>query len=191
MWHPGPVKRIALLTAALLAAATPALAGGGAFRDGDEQPFCETGDCDDTDYMDFRRLTFGHGRSESVVRHGIRTLKRWKTKELGGRHGVTIHVHLDTDGDERVERSLRIRRKHGSLWAGMFRGKHLRKSVGGRIRVWRPDRRSVKVRFPVRMLGDEVRRYRWRVWWAQRALACPGSCSTDSAPDRGWYEHRL
>lgn len=185
------MKKLAPLIVALLVSAAPALADGGAFRDGDEQPFCETGGCGDSDYMDFRRLTFGHGRNESVVRHGVRTIERWKTKVLGGRHGVTIHVHLNTDDDWRAERSLRIRRKHGELWAGMFRGKYLRKRVAGRVRVWRPDRRSVKVRFDVRMLGDDLERYRWNVSWAQRDIACPGSCSTDTAPDRGWFEHRL
>lgn len=186
------MRRLAAVATALLLAPVPALADGGAFRDGDEQPFCEApGDCPDDDYMDFRRASFGHGRAERVVRHGVRTRKRWKTKELGGRYGVTVYLQVSNDDDRRVERSLRIRRKHGELWGGMFRGKYFRKKVDGRVRVWRPDRRSIKVAFPVRMLGDDVERYRWYVFWAKRDTYCPGSCHSDTAPDRGWYDHRL
>lgn len=188
----GTVRKLAAVAAAFLLTPVPAPADGGAFRDGDEQPFCESpGDCPDDDYIDFRRVTFGHGRRPALVRHGIRTMKRWKTKDLGGPHGVTFFFHLDTDGDRGVERALRVRRKNGHLWGGMFRGKHLRRHVRGRVEVWRPDRRSLEVRFPVRMLGDDVERYRWQVSWAQRQIGCPGSCHSDHAPGRGWYEHRL
>lgn len=182
----------AFAVATLLLLPGTAAADGGAFRDPDEQPFCEGGDpCPDDDFMDFRRITFGHGRKAGTVRHGFETRKRWKTKWMGGRHGVTIYVEISTDDDPRVERQLRIRRKHGELWAAMFRGKHHRKRVPGAVRVWRPDRRSVKVRFATRLLGDGVEGYRWYAWWANRDLYCPGSCSSDRAPDRGRYEHRL
>lgn len=183
------MRRLVLFAAAALLAPVPALADGATFRDGDEQPFCEEpGDCPDNDYMDFRRVTSGHGGG---LRHGLRTMKRWKTKELGGPHGVTIYVDFDVDGDRRVEREVRVRRKHGELQARMFRGRYLRKEVEGRLVAWRPDRRSLKVRFPAGLLGDDVESYRWRVFWAQRDLACTGSCHTDSAPDQGWYEHTL
>ena len=187
------VKRLALVVAALLLAPVAALADGDAFHDGDEQPFCEdpNAECPDDDYMDFRRATFGHGKTRSVVRHGVRTMKRWKTKDLGGRHGVTIYVHLNTDDDGRVERSLRIRRKHGELRGRMFRGKYFDKRVHGSVRVWRPDGRSIKVVFRVRMLGDDVDAYRWGVSWARRGIGCLGSCHSDHAPDEGWYRHRL
>ena len=188
------MKKAAVLVVALLLVPTAAVADGGGSRDGDEQPFCEGAppeDCPDTDYMDFRRASFGHGPAGGVVRHGLRTIKRWKTKDMGGRHGVTIYVEVNTDDDRRVEREVRIRRKRGAIWAGMFRGKYFRKRVEGRVRAWRPDRRRVKIGFRVRMLGDGVDRYRWRVFWANRAVACPGSCHTDFVPDRGWFEHRL
>lgn len=181
----------AFALATLLLLPGSAAADGGAFRDPDEHPFCESGPCPDRDYMDFRRLTFGHGRKAGTVRHGIETRKRWKTKWLGGRHGISFYVELNTDDDRRFERQLRIRRKNGELWAAVFRGKYHRKRVPGHVRVWRPGRRSVKVRFATRLLGDDVDRYRWYVWWANRDVVCPGSCSEDHAPDRGAYEHRL
>ncbi len=180
-----------VLAAAMLAPGT-AGADGGRFRDADEQPFCESPDpCPDTDYIDFDRVTFGHGPKARVLQHGIRTRERWKTKDMGGRHGVTIYLELDVDGDRASERLLRMRRKDGELWARMFRGKDYRKEIGPALRVWRPDRRSIKVRFPLRLLGDGVDRYRWRAGWTQRGVACPGSCHTDFAPRRGWFEHRL
>jgi hypothetical protein len=104
---------------------------------------------------------------------------------------VTIHISFDTDGDRRAERAVKMRRKDGELWAHVFRGKHLRKKVGDPLRVWRPNRRSIKVELPVRLLGDDLDRYRWRAGWGNRALACAGSCHTDYAPHRGWFEHRL
>lgn len=184
-------KGILAALALLVGAPAPAAADGGAFKDPDEKPFCEAPDpCPDTDYMDFRRVTFGHGDRPRVLRHGIETRKRWKTKELGGRNGVTIYFQLNTDDDARAERVLRVRRKDGELWGRVFRGKYYRKEVG-RAHVWRPDRRSLKVRFHRRLLGEGVARYRWSVHWSNRDTACPGSCHVDFAPHRGWYEHRL
>ena len=185
--------RPALLAIALvLCLPASAVADGGAFKDPDEQPFCESPDpCPDTDYMDFRRATFGHADRPRMLRHGIETRKRWKTRDLGGRHGVTIYFELNTDDDRRAERSLRVRRKKGELWARIFRGRYHRKRVRGPVRVWRPDRRSLKVRFHARLLGDDIDRYRWAVFWSNRDVYCPGSCHQDFAPHRGWYEHRL
>lgn len=187
------MRRLAIVVvAASLAVPGSAWADGGRFRDPDEQPFCETSDpCPDDDYIDFDKVTYGHGPTERVLRHGVHTRKGWKTKDMGGAHGVTIYFVFDTDGDPEGERTLRMRRKDGELRGRMFRGKHLSKKVGGRLHVWRPDRRSIKVRFPVRLLGEDVDSYRWRAGWYQRGVACPGSCHTDSAPHNGWFEHNL
>jgi hypothetical protein len=187
------VKKLgSILVAAALLVPTQALADGGRFRDPDEQPFCETPDpCPDTDYIDFRKVTYGHGRSAGILRHGIVTRERWKTKDMGGPHGVTIYLELDVDGDRTAERMLRMRRKDGELRARMFRGKHLRKAIGGSLRVWRPNQRSIKVRFPLRLLGDDLDRYRWSAGWYNRNVGCAGSCHTDYAPHRGRFEHRL
>lgn len=187
------MKKLGLVVlASLLVFPGHALADGGGFRDPDEQPFCESpGPCPDSDYIDFRRATYGHGRKAGVVRHGLHTREPWKTKDMGGPHGVTIYLELDVDGDRAAERMVRMRRKDGELWARMFRGKHHRKRIGGGLRVWRPNRRSIKVRFPLRLLGDDLDRYRWRAGWYNRELGCAGSCHSDYAPHRGWFEHRL
>lgn len=181
-----------VVLAAVLLVPGYARADGGRFRDPDEQPFCESPDpCPDTDYIDFRKVTYGHGRNDRLLRHGIHTRERWKTRDMGGRHGVTIYLEIDVDGDRAAERMVRMRRKDGELWARMFRGKRFREKVGAELRVWRPNRRSIKVRFPLRLLGHDLERYRWSAGWHNRAVACTGSCHTDSAPHRGWYEHRL
>ena len=183
---------VVTLVAALLALPAPAAADGGRFRDPDEKPFCESPDpCPDTDYIDFDRVSYGHGRTAGLLRHGVHTRERFKTKDMGGRHGVTIYFLFETDGDERGERMLRVRRKDGKLSGRMFRGKYFFKKVGGRVRVWRPDRRSLKVRFPLRLLGDDLERYRWSASWYNRRIACPGSCHSDYAPHNGWFTHRL
>lgn len=185
-------KLVLIALASVLVLPGQSFADGGRFKDPDEQPFCESPDpCPDTDYIDFERVTFGHARRAGVLRHGIVTRERWKTKDMGGRHGVTIYLELDVDGDRAAERMVRMRRKDGELTARMFRGKHLRKRIGGDLRVWRPNRRSIKVRFPLRLLGEDLDRYRWSAGWYNRDVACAGSCHTDYAPHRGWFEHRL
>lgn len=191
MWQPARMKKLVLLlVVALVVPVAPAAADGGSFRDPEEEPFCEAGDCPDNDYMDFRKVTHGHGNDGKSLRHGIYTARRWKTKRLGGRHGTSITIRFDTDGDRRPERRLEIRRKDGELWAGMFRGRNLLRPVPGNIRVWRPSRRSVKVAFDPALLDERVR-YRWYVDWSDRDIACAGSCHSDQAPQRGWFTHEL
>lgn len=194
--HVGRIRtRVAVAVAVMVAvAATVGIAGAGqaSFKDPDEKPFCEGGDCPDTDYMDFRRATQGHGAKPRQLRHGVHTYKRWKTKVLGGRRGTTIVIYFDVNGKNRPERQVKIRRKDGKLWAAMFRGRpYFRRRIPGRVLVWRPDRRSIKVGFPARLLRDDIDRYRWRIEWWARNTVCPGSCHDDWAPNRGWYEHRL
>lgn len=187
------MRRLAsvMLCAALLVPGA-AWADGDRFRDPDEQPFCESPDpCPDSDYIDFDRASHGHGPTDRVLQHGLHTRERWKTKDMGGRHGVTIYFDFDVNDNKSPDRRLRIRRKDGELLAQMYRGKYFRKKIGEPVRAWRPDRRSIKVRFRVRLLGDDVDGYRWRASWYNRALACPGSCHSDSAPHRGWFEHTL
>lgn len=187
------MRRLALVVlASSLLVPGSAWADGGRFRDPDEQPFCESPDpCPDTDYIDFDRVTFGHGRTHRELRHGLHTRERWKTRDMGGRHGVTIYFDFDTNDNRSPDRRLRVRRKHGELLAQMYRGKYFRKKLGGPLRVWRPDRRSIKIRFPVRLLGKGLEDYGWQAGWYNRRLNCPGSCHSDYAPRRGWFEHTL
>ena len=184
----------AALGAVVLLPILPVAANEAAFRDGDEQPFCEGDpDCPDDNYMDFRRLSQGHGTEHRNIRHGIRTLKRWPTRDLGGPHGVSFLIGFDIDGDAGREREIRIRRKDGHLWAGMFKGRGFwkRTPVPGHIRVWRPTRFSVKVGFATDLLAEGLDKYRWSVSWGLRKAGCTGSCESDDAPNRGWYTHRL
>ena len=162
------------------------------FRDRDEQPFCEgPGPCPDGDYMDFRRLTQGHGEQPRRVRHGLRTAERWRSRALEGRHGTTIVFEFETDRYGDADMQLRVRRKDGRWRAYLYEGKYFFRHVPGKVRVWRPGRRSLKVGFSADLLRDGIRRYRWTAWHYDRNLACPGSCHTDHAPDRGWYEHQV
>ncbi len=187
------MKRTALILAvAFLLLPAQVRADGGSFRDPDEEPGCETKDpCDDSDYMDFRRVTFGHADASEQLRHGLETRRRWKTKRLGGRYGTTLAFDFNLDGDRRQERQLRIRRRDGQLRAGMFRGERWHKRVRGDVRVWRPDRRSVKVQFHVRLLRNGIASYRWRAVWWPRYAGCISTCGFDVAPGRGWFRHEL
>jgi hypothetical protein len=169
------------------------------YRDQDEVPSCP-GDsaCSDDDFMDFRRVMHGHGNTHRRVRHGIRTVRPWDTGVLGGQRGVTIAIHFNLDRDPAWERQLRIRRVHGRLWAGLFKGYKDATRIPGKVRIWRPDQRSVRVAFHLDALKDGLTRYRWKATWWQRGPYCPESegCYQDDAPDQGlftryWYVHRL
>ena len=187
------MKRLSFLVALLmLISVAPTHADEAVFRDGDEQPFCESpGPCPDGDYMDFRRLTQGHGRQERRIRHGLRTAEPWPSRALDGRHGTTFAFDFDTDGYGDVDAQLRVRRKDGRWRAYLYKGKYFGRHIPGKVKVWRPGRRSLKVGFSADLLGDGIGRYRWRVDEYERNLTCPGSCHSDSAPDRGWYEHTV
>lgn len=185
-------RAVAVVVAALLMVPVHAHADQGSLRDPDEKPECEMQDpCDDTDYMDFRRVSFGHGETSHRIRHGLETRKPWKAKRLGGRFGTTLAFEFNLDGDRRPERQLRIRRREGKLRAAVFRGERWRKRVRGWVHVWRPDRRSARVEFDSRLLGEGVDSYRWRATWWQRYAGCIGSCGYDVAPRRGWVTHSL
>ena len=188
------VKRALLLAIALSLLVGPPSARGDThtFRDGDEEPFCESPDpCPDTNFMDFRRVMVGHGKVRGTVRHGVRTHRRWRTRVLGGRYGVTIYLEINLEGGRRPEKMIRIRRKDGALWAQMFEGNWWLHRVPGSVGVWRPTRRSLKIAFDRDMLGEDVDRYGWSFSWGNRRTACPGSCHNDWAPDKGEYVHRL
>jgi hypothetical protein len=191
--YPSGVKKILLfgLVISLWSMGAPVGADQQGFRDGDEQPFCESpGPCPDSDYMDFRWLTQGHGDDSRRLRQGVRTAERWRTGDLDGRHGTTFAFDFDTDEHGDVDLQLRVRRKDGRWRAYFYSGKYFGRHVPGKVNVWRPGRRSLKVGFSADVLGDAVGFYRWRVAEYQRGVGCAGSCHSDDAPDSGWYEHR-
>lgn len=185
------VVTVGLVLGALVVAPDGALADTDVFRDPDEGPGCLEG-CPDKDFMDFRRLRQGHGDFHRRVMHGIRTVKPWKTRALG-ETGVTIEIWFDTDADHRSERVVVVRRRDGRLRADMYRARDYHR-LPVNVRVWRPSRYSVRVRFSAAALKDDLRTYGWRVTWSRNPDGDgyeQGVVYWDSAPDQDWYIHRL
>lgn len=182
---------IGLVLGMLVVGPDAALAETRVFLDPDEKPGCLEGECPDKNFMDFRRLRQSHGDPHRRVRHGIRTVKPWKTDVLGGENGVTLEISFNLDSDLEWEREVQIRRLNGRLRADMYRGSDYRR-LPVKVRVWRPSQYSVRVGFPADALKDGVNAYGWRVTWSRRGDgASPGIVYWDSAPEQAWYRHRL
>jgi hypothetical protein len=107
-----------------------------------------------------------------------------------------ITIALETDGDSRSERTLVIDVKDGKLFAEVYDSDHDRV---GSADVFRPDARSVSVVFSRKLLGQNVKEYRWKAATFFHAQG-DGPCGipsdvfktcTDIAPNRGLLVHRL
>ena len=147
--------------------------------------------------LDIRRVVNDHAAGDSWVRHTLFTHASWQPRVLR-KNGWRIHFNFSIDknhGD--VERRITIQRRDGRLRATFFAGAHGTKRVPARIRVRRPDRKSIRISFAADILRQDIRRYRW---WASVAPGGGdgGHCSddpskpcTDYAPDDGSIRHRL
>lgn len=99
----------------------------------------------------------GHREGNGPLAHTIEMHNRWRTRALRGSPSA-IHLYFETDGDRRSERQLTIDVKRGTLQATMTNGNE---RVIGRAKVWRVDRRTVRVAFRRRLLRRGIDSYRW------------------------------
>lgn len=137
--------------------------------------------------VDVKWASHGHLKEGGALRHALGTHARWRSRAL---RSYRVRIDFDLDKDAAAERQLRVRYKDGRLRAAMYRGEFFDVEVQGRVRVRRPNRRSMWVAFAPDLLRKDLARYRWSVLVYARGT-CPGSCPADSAPDRGWVKHRL
>ena len=137
--------------------------------------------------LDVKWVSHDHGDRHRMVRHGIGSYGRWRDRGL---RGYTMRLELNTNKTNAFERSVRIDYRDGRLRAAMYKGKFMDVKVPGRVRMWRPTRRTIWVSFDADMLRDGIKRYRWSISLYQNG-ECPGSCDFDGAPDNGWIRHRL
>lgn len=140
-----------LLTAALLCGGLVPAAGadGERRRDGN----------DARGPLDIARISHGHRDGRLV--HTIRLRRPWPAQEL--RHRGFAHVYFELRGHpgNPPERTLQIVYEKGGLVARMYNSlgdppKHI-----GRVALRRPDRRTVRVLFPPKLLRRGVQRYKW------------------------------
>jgi hypothetical protein len=107
--------------------------------------------------LDIRSVGHGHVGSTKLA-HTLTTYKRWPSSLLFG--GRRLVFQLDTNGSwqDGVERTLVISWRDGALRA-LLRNRAGR--VVGTASVVRPDRRTVRVTFGKKALGNAAG-YRWR-----------------------------
>lgn len=141
----------ALLTATLLCAAfvPAARADRARLRDGN----------DARGPLDIARISHGH-RGNRLV-HTIRLRGPWPAKKL--RHRGFAHVYFELRGHpgNPPERTVQIVYERGELVARMYNSlgdppRHVR-----RVALRRPDRRTVRVLFPAKLLRRGLQRYKW------------------------------
>ena len=109
--------------------------------------------------LDIRRVkTFG------VTKPGFRviTYSRWNKRDIFERGFIL--VFFDTFGKERSEYYALARSTATRMVASLYRDRrHKRDYEIGSVSAWRPDRRSVTIRVPLRKMnfGSERVFYRW------------------------------
>ena len=163
---------IFLLVGAVLAALVPARADSGGSRDPR-----------DTDGpQDIVSLEHAHGRpmadGRATVTFVIETEGRWRNRRMqcstqSSKCRSLFDIYISTDNRDDIERQIQVFRREGRVHAPIHRYSHECLAPGtvclqstrriGEADFSRPDRRTLKLRVPVRMLGRDVKRYGWNV----------------------------
>ena len=119
------------------------------------------------------------------------TFPKWGTERVFDR-GFAL-INLDARGDGHFEHYALVRSVGTGMRAELFRNRKRKSDYRiGSLNVWRPDRRSVSVRIPLRKLrvGDNRAYYRWFVQTLMTGQACPRVC-IDRAPNQGAIQQPL
>lgn len=169
------MKRAAifLLVGAVLGALVPARADSAGSRDPR-----------DTDGpQDIVGLEHDHGRpmadGRATVTFVIGTEGRWRNRRMqcstqSSKCRSLFDIYISTDNRDDIERHIQVYRREGQVRSPVFRysdesclapgtlcSQTSRKI--GEANFSRPDRRTLKLRVPLRMLGRNVKRYGWNV----------------------------
>ena len=164
---------IFLLVAAVIGALVPARADTGGTRD----------PRDTEGPQDIIELQHGHGRpmadGQPTVTFTIRSEGRWRNRRLqcstqSGKCRSLFDIYISTDNRDDIERQIQVFRREGRVRAPVHRFPDERcLSPGtvcsqtsrriGQADFSRPDRRTFKLRVPLRMLGRDLKRYGWNV----------------------------
>lgn len=141
-------------------------------------------DGDDTKgRLDVRRVdTWGpHGN----MGFEIRTFRRWTAFEMWDAGFFVVHV--DTIASKRTDYYVLVRSNGNAMEGLLFKDREQERDARlGKVSVWRPDKRSVRFRFP----WDDVRMSETRVavrWYVSSIFSndyCLNVC-IDRAPDSG------
>ncbi len=113
--------------------------------------------------LDIASIGHGHDARGRLV-HRVAIRQPWRLRALRpGRGELALLFDVDgrlVGGHPRFERALVIETRSGRLHAEM-RGRRNHQRVLGRVKVWRPDNRTVKVAFPKALLRRGLAEYHW------------------------------
>lgn len=150
--------------------ATSAMADTGRFTDPNDTP----------GKLDVKSVRHSHDEPRLV--HSVRTFKRWRSRALAGDESY-IGFYLDAGNKRtRADRFVWVSWKEGrGLYAEIFRPLvHANGERLGPVRVWRPDRRSVRISLRRSQLSDGIKNgYTWRVTTSYEETTTEGPCGDD------------
>jgi hypothetical protein len=135
---------------------------------------------DSAGVLDLRRVTI-YG---SPPIWNLKTFRGWRARSIWDT-GFLL-VYFDTFASDRYDYYALVRSDGRRLRAALFRDRAKRRDQRvTRLKTWRPDRRRVKLRVPLRKMTIGKRRLFYR-WYAQTLFTgtnCRRTC-IDLAPDR-------
>lgn len=117
--------------------------------------------------LDIAAISHGHRMGPKGGRqlvHTIRFHRAWPVRKL--KHRGFAHVQLDRRGhrDGPQEREVWIVYRRGHLIATMYNTLGDPPKKLARVQLWRPDRRTVKIAFPKKLIKRRgLERYKWSV----------------------------
>lgn len=134
-------------------------------------------------FLDIASVKHQHDRMEDGrrrIRHTITMHEAWSSRWLFRSGCGHLSIYIDDPG-----RYISFYRRQGELRARLGRR---------RLPVWRPDRRSIAVRIPPRLIAGDDATYRWRAAsLATREPSCEGGSTgwVDYSPNDRWIRHDL
>lgn len=139
--------------------------------------------------LDIARISHGHRTTSDgrdLLVHSIRLHEAWPVKKLRHRGFANVYFELRGHPGNPPERTLQIEYSKGRLVAHMYDSLGDPPRLVRRVRVRRPDWRSVRVVFPKSLLRKGLERYKWNVVTfvegGHELCSRRGGC-TDWAPD--------
>lgn len=142
-------------------------------------------------FLDIQSVRHGHTDS-GRLRHKVTTFGEWGSRRLRRDCASLALVFRQADAPHRA---VEVFYRKG-LKAQMIDYRDDEPRVVGKVKVWRPDRHSVAVSFPKRMLNLSVSTYRWRAVTETYQRGCPKTPGTpviyrDFSPNDAYVSHRL
>ena len=170
------VVTVVMITGVL--SVSPAAADRGRLKDANDSP----------GILDIRKIAHRH-RQGGRLTHTVRTYEAWRVRELPRNNENYISFYMD-DGTAKTksDRFVWVRRsRNNRLRARLYRPlTHPNGEFLGAVRVWRPDRRSVRISLRTTQLGKAMADgYRWRVtssFESAKSEGCPKDNTASSFP---------